>query len=332
MCYPDMENYIKFQFQLLEEFDESIQPNQKKKGRPKAYSDASMIVFFAIMTLKGFNEFRAQHRWLLAHPLWILKLKLPKLPSRRTISRRYKDVYSKLVSFVTFVGDWATPLGSDFNMERVYEDKSLFKAKGPVWHKKDREANRVPKDLRNLDQEATWSKSGYHGWVYGYGLHTTVTEAGFPLMVRVETAAVSEKAVLDQKKEKLLERNIGYLVADDGYTDLTRTEELAKKGLLLMTPAIGATSRKGRCYIQYTTQPLLESVLSKRKTAVEPIFDLIKRLLSTSNNHKQLPVRGQANVATFLALGVVILQFAMLINSIWGLPLRNVTHIITLFR
>lgn len=151
-------------------------------------------------------------------------------------------------------------------------------------------------------------------------------------MVIADTAAVTQKAVLDRKTEKLVEWNIGYLVADDGYTDLTRTEQLAKKGLLLMTPAIGVTSRKGRRYIQYTTQPLLKGYQSKRKTAIEPVFDLIKMLLSTSNNHKQLPVGGKENVLTFLALGVVLLQLAMLINSIWGLPLRNVTHIITLFR
>ena len=61
-------------------------------------------------------------------------------------------------------------------------------------------------------------------------------------------------------------------------------------------------------------------------------FELLKQLLSTHNNHKQLPVSGKPNVATFLTIGVVLLQLAMLVNSIWGLPLRNVTHLITIFR
>ena len=30
------------------------------------------------------------------------------------------------------------------------EDKSLFKAKEPVWHKKDMHNNHIPKNLRNL--------------------------------------------------------------------------------------------------------------------------------------------------------------------------------------
>ena len=39
----------------------------------------------------------------------------------------------------------------------------------------------------------------------------------------VDTACVSEKVGLDRQIDKLLERNIGYLVADAGYTDLNRT-------------------------------------------------------------------------------------------------------------
>lgn len=341
MCYPrgvgvkppDKSDYIQFLFQRLDDFQGATDSKQTHKpGRPKAYTDASLIVFFSIMTLKGLNQFRAQHRWLIAHPFALFTLKLKKVPSRITLLRRYKALYPKLSQFVTFLGDWATPLGSDFNPQVVYQDKSFFNAKGPVWHHKDREANRVPEGLRNLDRDATWSKSGYHGWVYGYGLHTTTTAEGFPIMGIADTASVSEKAVLDRKKEKLLQRNIGYLVADDGYTDLRRTEELAQAGLLLITPAIGATGDKGSRYVQYLNQPVLRAYQSQRKVAIEPIFDLLKMLLSTPNNHKQLPVSGKANGVTFLALGVVLLQLAMLMNSIWGLPLRNVTHLIILFR
>ena len=333
MCYPDQLDYIEFLFQRLQDFEVATDSKRPKKpGRPKAYTDSSLIVFFAIMTLKGLNEFRAQHRWLIAHPVALCTLKLKQIPSRLTLSRRYKAVDSKLTDFITFVGDWAMPLASDFSQEVVYQDKSLFKAKGPVWHTKDREADHVPEGLRNLDRDATWSKSGYHGWVYGYGLHATVTAHGFPIISTADTASVSEKAVLDRMMPSLIQRDIGYLVADDGYTDLRRTEQLAQAGLLLITPAIGATGAKGSRYVQYLNQPELQAYQSQRKVAIEPIFDLLKMLLSTPNNHKQLPVSGKANVMTFLALGVMLLQMAMLINSIWGLPLRNVTHLIILFR
>lgn len=284
------------------------------------------------MTLKGIHQFRAQHRWLMAHPVWLIRLKLTQQPSRVTLLRRYKTLSPKITQFITFVSDWAIPLDDAFSQEVVYQDKSLFKAKGPVWHSKDRAAERIPAGLRNLDTDATWSKSGYHGWVYGYGLHITTTAHGFPIIAITDTAKVSEKAILDQTTAPLIQRNIGYIVADDGYTDLTRTQQLAKQGLLLITPAVGVTCDKGGRYLQYLSQPELQAYQNQRKVAIEPVFNLLKMLLATDNNQKQLPVSGKANVVTFLALGVVSLQIAMLMNSIYGLPLRNVTYLMTLFR
>ena len=222
---------------------------------------------------------------------------------------------------------------ADASLEVVYQDKSLFKAKGPVWHQKDRNANRLPKGLRAVDTDASWSVSKYRGWVYGYGLHLTVCPEGLPLMSVADTACVSEKAILDQQIDKILEQNVGYIVADAGYTDLKRTEKLANKGLLLITPVIGAKRPQAQGYVEAINQSQrLHTYQQKRKVAIEPIFELLKQLLSTHTNHKQLPVKGKPNVRTFLMLGVVLLQVAMLVNSIWGRPLRNVTHFITIFR
>ena len=333
MRYPDQLDYINFLFERLHAFEtETESPPTPPPGRPKAYSDASLIVFFVIMTLKGIHQFRAQHRWLLAHPVWLMRLRLTQKPSRVTLLRRYKALSPKISQFITFMGDWAIPLDAAFGQEVVYQDKSLFKAKGPVWHTKDRAAGRIPEGLRNLDTDATWSKSGYHGWVYGYGLHLTTTAAGFPIIAITDTAKVNEKTILDQTTPTLMQRNIGYIVADDGYTDLDRIEQLAKQGLLLITPARRVTRKKGNLYVQYLNQPQWQAYQQQRKVAIEPMFNLLKMLLATDNNHKQLPVSGKANVATCLALGVVALQMAMVINSSWGLPLRNVTYLISLFR
>ena len=47
-------------------------------------------------------------------------------------------------------------------------------AKGGVWHKKHREAGIAPP---SIDTEAGWTKSGWHGWVYGWKLHLVTTVA-----------------------------------------------------------------------------------------------------------------------------------------------------------
>ena len=334
MCYPDREYYITFLFERLEDFKASVDaPQPQTYGRPKSYADENLIVLLAILTLKGIYSFKAQHRWLKTHPQWLCHFKLEKVPSRATLSRRYKQLADLLEALVVYLGDVGMPLIGSSSTEVVYQDKSLFKAKGTVWHQKDRNANRIPAGVHALDTDASWSKSHYHGWVYGYGLHLTVSPQGLPRMGIVDTACVSEKAGLDRQIDKLLERNIGYLVADAGYTDLNRTAQLAKEGLLLLTPVIGAKSDRALHYVESLNQSAqLCSYQHKRKTAIEPIFALLGHLLSTHNNHKQLPVSGKANVSTFLMLGVVLVQLAMVVNSIWGLPLRNVTHLITLFR
>jgi hypothetical protein len=328
--YPNKEDYIEFLFYLLEEFELS-QEKQKGKGRPPVYKNRVLICFFAIMVLKRCFLFKAMHRWLLHHKKEVGKLGFPKIPSRRTISRRYKALYEIVQQFVLFIGQWASPLGEKFHTEVVYEDKSLFKAKGPVWHKKDMRANRIPEGLRNLDTDATWSKSEYHGWVFGYGLHTTCTKDGFPILVEADTAFVSEHEVIQRKENDLLSMNIGYLVGDDGYTNFKKTRTWAKDGLLLITPALRANGKDGKAYRRFIKQPDLASLLQKRKTAIEPVFDLISRLLSTTNNHKQLPVKGKPNVRSFLAFGVLLVQLALLMNSIWGLPFHSISHLLTVF-
>ncbi len=95
---------------------------------------------------------------------------------------------------MVFLDQYTEDLDAVFSHDHLYEDKSLFKAQGPVWHQSDRRAGRIPKNLHHLDTHASWSKSAYHGWVYGYGLHLTCNQAGVPKLVQVETASVSESS------------------------------------------------------------------------------------------------------------------------------------------
>jgi hypothetical protein len=46
--------------------------------------------------------------------------------------------------------------------KNVAVDKSLFPARGPAWHKRDRQAGKRP---RGVDTQVAWGYSEYHGWV-----------------------------------------------------------------------------------------------------------------------------------------------------------------------
>lgn len=334
MSYPDIVYYTTFFSQRYKDFEKSISSNESKpKGRPKVHPDSSLIIFFAIMILKGVHQFKAQHAFLLEHPDWLKKLKFKSIPDRTTLSRRFKQLTLRMEQFVAYLGDLGIALDTDIPRDVVFADKSLYKAQGSVWHQKDRKVNHIPDGLRNLDTDASWSRSKYRGWVYGYGLHLITTANGFPMFTDVYTASVRERTVFDQKTDALLARNIKYVVADAGYTDFTRIQTLAKDRLFLLTPITGAKAPEKVAYLQaIETSPQLQTYQQQRKTTIEPVFNLLSDLTGTKNNQKQLPISGIENVRTFLMLTIVLLQIAMLVNSIWNLPSREVSRMKAIFQ
>ena len=332
MYYPDMTEYIRFLFLMLDAFS-ATQEKATTGGRPKTYADASLIVFYTIMTLKGITAMRTQQTYLFHHPLLLERCRLPGCPSHVTLGRRYKALTPTLEAFTEYIAASSFAREAGFLQEVVYEDKSLFKAAGPVWHQKDRLEGHLPKTLRGVDTTATWSKSGYHGWVYGYGLHLTGIRNGFPVMFDVQPANVNARKVLDTKKDRLLEKGVRCIVADNGYVDKARQATFAQADVLLLTPKTTlaeANPLLGADPLYTATQ--VATWQGARKVAIEPVFDLLSKLLSITGAHKPLPLRGLAYVSTFLGIGILVLQLSMLINARCGLPTRNVTHIKTAFR
>ena len=70
-----------------------------------------------------------------------------------------------------------------------------------------------------------------------------------------------------------------------------------------------------------------QDLMRLRRTTIEPIFDLIAKLIDTTDNHKQIATQSLDKVRTYLALAVFTLQLAMIMNSVWGVPIRAIAHI-----
>lgn len=326
MAIPAFANYVLLFFTLFEHFVQS-QNAGPHRGHPFVYQHHKLIVFFTLMHFRHLFHFKTQHRWLTQHLDYRQVLGLTDVPHRTTLSRRYKALYPIIQDFIAFVGHYAEDLDPAFESHELYADKSLFKAQGPVWHQCDRLAERIPTGLHHLDTEATWSKSAYHGWLYGYGLHLCDNQVGFPKLMQVETASVAESPVLDAQEPYVLDDLAPYtLTTDDAYTQAQRIRRWAQAGVVLLTPALRwSTGRYAQGYHRFIRQPRQAELLRSRRTAIEPVFDLIAQLIGATDNHKQLPLQGLANVRTCLALATLTLQVAMIANSIWGLPLRNIS-------
>lgn len=331
MQAPSQADYVVAYFTLFDRFQQE-QGNPVHYGHPFDYEDKVLIVFFTMMMIRRITAFKAQHRWISSHPMEAQQIGIKGIPHRTTLSRRFKQLYETVQMFAIYVGWWAEVLSPVFRSRVLVEDASLFKALGPVWHQSDRKINHIPEKLRNLDTDASWGKSAYHGWVYGYCLHLTCNRAGFPKLVQVETASMDESHVLEQKAETIFQLGPRALAADNAYHQAMRVRNWAKDGVLLLTPA--TTWKNGRyaqAYHRLIRKPPFRLWLACRKTAIEPIFDLFAKVLGTTHNQKQLPVRGLANVRTFLSLGVLAVQVAMIVNNIWRLPFRQISNILTVF-
>jgi hypothetical protein len=331
MVKPTFTDYVHLIYTLFDRFVQ--QDEHTRRGHPFVYEHEVLLVFFTIMQFLRIFQFKTQHRWLETHPDKCWEIGLEGVPHRITLSRRYKALYPIIQDFVAFASAYAEALNVDLGSDHLYEDKSLFKAQGPVWHQSDRQAGRIPDKLRHLDTDATWGKSAYHGWVYGYGLHLTCNQAGVPKLVQVETASVSESQVVAEKEAQIIQQLApDTLTADNSYTQARRIREWANQGVVLLTPALKwVKGRYAQAYHDFIQKPENATLLRNRRTAIEPVFDLIAKTLGATDNHKQLPIQGLANVRTCLALATLTVLITMIANNIWDLPLRDISHMMAVF-
>jgi hypothetical protein len=331
MQAPTRADYVRVYFTLFDYFQQA-RGKMAHCGHPFEYADQVLIVFFTLMSIRRITAFKAQHRWLMQHLHEAIPLGFEQIPHRSTLSRRYKTLYPTIQAFLAFVGRWAETLDLEFDSRVLIEDASLFKACGPVWHQSDRLAGQVPEKLRKLDREASWRKSAYHGWVYGYSVHLTCNRSGFPKLVQVETASVSESQVLEQKKAALFALDPQAVVGDNAYCKAMRIRTWAAAGVLLLTPAAKwQNGRYAAAYHRFTAQAPFANWLQCRKTAIEPVFDLFSKVLGTTNNHKQLPLQCLAKVRPLLALAVLAVQITMIVNNAFSLPFRQISTFLTAF-
>ena len=151
--------------------------------------------------------------------------------------------------------------------------------------------------------------------------------------MQVETAAVSESQVLDEQADRILhDLAPDTLTADNRYTQATRIRQWAQQGVVLLTPALKwVKGRSATAYHPYLQAPAHAALLKRRRTAIEPMFDLVATVLGTTANHKPLPIQKLAHVRPCLALATLTIQLAMIVNSIWGLPFRNISAMAAAF-
>jgi hypothetical protein len=201
------------------------EPTKRGRGRPKTYSDRLMVKALLIMVIRrlytaySLLAFLAQDTEL-TNQLRELLVEQGRFPTRRTWERRLAALPATLLGLISCLGRHLVALIQPWAMggRAAAVDSTPLRAKGGVWHKKDREAGIVPHS--SIDTEAHWSKSGYHGWWYGWKLHLVCTVAALwiPLAARLTPANEADNLIAPTLIEEL-PAEVRYLLGDTHYND-----------------------------------------------------------------------------------------------------------------
>ncbi len=178
----------------------------------------------------------------------------------------------------------------------------LRATKGGVWHKKDKEAGVVPHS--SIDTEADWTKSGWHGWVYGWKLHLATTVAGVwvPLAARLTPANVSDNQVALSLIEELPEE-ARFVLGDTHYNAPEVRAACLQSGRFLVASGRGP-------YPHTDAGVEVRGIFHRlRHVAIENFNEHFKAIFDA---HGPVPTKGRLDTARFALGAVFVYQLALL--------------------
>ncbi len=220
-------------------------PPPPRRGRPAVYSDRLFLKALVIMIVKRLPRVHTLLA-VLDQPtpemqrLRALLTEHGRYPTRRTWERRLGALPDTLPAQIGCLGrylvDVLCPWPDSSPLAAI--DSTPLRAQGGVWHKQDREAGVVPHS--SIDTEAHWTKSGWHGWVYGWKLHLVITVAAvwIPLAAELTPANVADNEAAPWLLPEL-PPPLRFLLGDTSYDDPALHDQCAATGRFLVTSKRG---------------------------------------------------------------------------------------------
>jgi len=296
-------------------------PPKRRRGHPKVYSDRLMVKALVIMVVRrlysayGLLAFLQQETALTRQLRMLLTTTEGRFASRRTWERRLKALPDTLPGLIGALGRHLVSLLQPWGQMggAAALDSTMLRANGGVWHKKHREQGFVPHS--SVDTEAHWSKSGYHGWWYGWKLHfaCAVTAFWLPLAAEVTVANTYDASVAPALIQQL-PFEVRYVLGDRHYNDEDREVlvccRLSDRFLVTTQPGPYPHTDEG-----VSVRRIFHQLRSK---AIEPFNGLFKNIFEWNG---QVPVKGLYRVRLFVLGAVLVYQLLLLYQFRAGLPL-----------
>ncbi len=305
---------------LVDRLPQPPSPTKRGRGRPTIYSPRLFLKAGIVMLVRHIHT-PSGLLAVLEQPtpemqqVRALMMEQERWPSRRTWERRLARLPATLPAQIGYLGRYLLrllqPWGDDG--KAVAMDSTILVAKGGVWHKKDREQGVVPHT--SIDTEAHWTKSGWHGWVYGWKLHlmTTVASRWLPLAAALTPANEADNEVAPLLLREL-PAEVRYLLGDQHYNAPNVREWCERRDCLVIA------SRPGKYPHRDDGVEVRRLFHALRSRAIENFNEQFKAIFDV---HGPVPTRGWQATRRF-ALGAILLyQLTLWLRFEDGLDLRT---------
>ena len=294
-------------------------PGPRRRGRPYFYSQRLFLKALIIMIVRHLHTVHSLVT-VLEEPtaemerLRALLCENGRYPTRRTFDRRLKALPSSLPAQIACLGRTLVALLQPWAScgRAAAIDSTLLTALGGVWHKKDREKGKVPHT--SIDTEAHWTKSGWHGWVYGWKLHliTTVSWVWIPLAARLTAANEADNEVAPGLIAEA-DPEARYLLGDTQYDAPNVAEACWQTGRFLVA------SRHGPYPHTDAGVEVRRIFHMLRSRAIENFNEQFKAIFDV---HAAVPTKGLVKTKRFVLGAVFLYQLTLLYRHQHQLDLR----------
>jgi Transposase DDE domain len=294
-------------------------PPKRGRGRPQTYADRLFVQALVIMIVRHLHTV---HELLsvLAQPtaeMETLRELLTvdgRFPCRRTWERRLTTLPATLPAQIGCLGRHLVALLQPWATcgRAAAIDSTVLRARGGVWHAKHRAAGVVPHT--SIDTEAAWTKSGWHGWVYGWKLHlvTTVAAVWIPLAAELTPANTAD----NEHALRLLPElpsEVGYVLGDTHYNAPdVRAACTAAECELVATRRGAYPHTDGGVEVRRMLHALRSRAIENLNEQFKGIFD----------GHGQVPTKGLRNTQRWALSAVLVYQLSLWYRFEHGLDLR----------
>jgi hypothetical protein len=303
---------------LVERLPWPPEPAKRPRGRPTTDSDRLIMKAFVSMIIRRLYTAYALLTFLNQADPWPRQLRSRlseprRCPSRRTWERRLAALPPSLPGLIGGFGRPLVPLLQPWarHGRAVACDSTPLATGGGVWHKKHREQGVIPHSA--IATAAGWSKSGWHGWWYGWKLPLAVTVGSvwIPLAAELTVANRGDNKVAPLLVEPWPGEGRDVVgETHDNDPDLRR--RCHQRGCELVATRRGPyPHRAGGVEVRNIRHKL-------RSQAIAPFNGWFKNVFEW---RVKMPVKGLLR-SQLLALGaVVVYQLAVLYQHQQGLPL-----------